>query len=113
MLDFDADVNSVEDFLADLDAEPELTDKKWRFKNRVNDLMKHHNFLREDAEHAVETVIRTKETDKRCACGEVAQHFDPADKRKIYCGNCWRGTENIDDYSEREAGPIPAVDFLD
>lgn len=89
MLNFDDDVNSVEDFLAELDEEPELTDKKWRFKERVNDLMKRHNLTRSDAEQITETVIRTKETDKRCACGQVAQVFDPKDKRKIYCGRCW------------------------
>lgn len=88
MLEFDADVNSVDDFLADLDYEPELTDKKWRFKERVNTLMKHHNMVRSDAEECVEIVIRTKETDKRCECGEVAQMFDPNNKRLIYCGNC-------------------------
>jgi len=88
MLNFDDDVNSVEDFLADMEEEPELTDKKWRFKDRVNQLIRSHNFVREDAEEIAETVIRTKETTKRCACGEVAQHFDKQDKRKIYCGNC-------------------------
>ena len=88
MLNFDDDVSSVEDFIADLDIEPELSDKKWRFKQRVNDLMQHHNNTRSDAEEMIETVIRTKETDKRCTCGEVAQMFDPADKRKIYCGTC-------------------------
>jgi hypothetical protein len=88
MLNFDDDVNDVTYFLADLEVEPELTDKKWRFKQRVNDLMQHHNNTRSDAEEIIETVIRTKETDKRCACGEVAQMFDPADKRKIYCGKC-------------------------
>ena len=88
MLNFDDDVNSVEDFLADLEEEPELTDKKWCFKARVTRLMNHHNLLREDAEEAVETVIRTKETIKRCACGEVGQFFDSQDKRKIYCGRC-------------------------
>lgn len=91
MLNFDDDVNSVEDFLADLEVEPELSDKKWRFKERVNDLMKHHNLTHSDANKCVETVIRTKETTKRCACGEVAQFFDPKDKRKIYCGKCWTG----------------------
>lgn len=88
MLNFDDDVESVEDFLADFDDEPELSDKKWRFKARVNSLMQHHNLLRDDAEEVVETVIRTKETDKRCDCGEVAQMFDPKDRRKIYCGAC-------------------------
>jgi len=88
MLSFDDDVDSVEDFLAELDVEPELTDKKWRFRQRVTDLMNHHNLTRSDAEQTVETVIRTKETDKRCACGDVAQVFDPKDKRKLYCGNC-------------------------
>lgn len=91
MLNFDEDVNSVEDFLADLDEEPELTDKKWRFKERVNDLMKRHNLLRSDAELITETVIRTKETDRRCACGQVAQFFDPDNKRIIYCGRCAPG----------------------
>ncbi len=89
MLNFDDDVDSVEDFLADFEEEPELTDKKWRFKDRVNLLMKRHNLVRSEAEESVETVIRTKETTKRCACGEVAQHFDPQDKRKIYCGKCY------------------------
>lgn len=103
MLNFDQDVESVEDFLAELDEEPELTDKKWRFRQRVNDLMNHHNLTRSDAEEAVETVIRTKETDKRCACGEVAQFFDPADKRKIYCGVCWVARDPEDD---------PVVDYL-
>jgi len=88
-MNFDEDVNSLDDFLAD--DEPELTDKKWRFKDRVNQLMKLHNLTRDDATEAVETVIRTKETDKRCACGKVAQHFDPADRTKIYCGECWKG----------------------
>jgi len=88
MLNFDDDVDSVQDFLSDMEDEPELTDKKWRFKERVNQLMRSHNFVREDAEQITETVIRTKETDKRCACGEVAQFFDPIDKRKIYCGDC-------------------------
>lgn len=88
MLNFDEDVSSVDDFLADLDEEPELTDKKWRFKARVNDLMKRHNLLRADAELITETVIRTKETNKRCKCGEVAQFFDRANPRLIYCGRC-------------------------
>lgn len=94
MLEFDDDVDSVEDFLADLEVEPELTDKKWRFKDRVNQMMKRHNLVRSDAEEIIETVIRTKETDKRCACGLVAQCFDPSDKRKIYCGGCWEKRNN-------------------
>jgi ribosomal protein S27AE len=89
MLNFDDDVDSVEDFLADMEDEPELTDKKWRFKERVTRLMNSHNLLRDDAEEVVETVIRTKETTKRCTCGEVAQYFDKQDKRRIYCGKCW------------------------
>lgn len=88
MLNFDDDVNNIQDFLADFDDEPDLHDKKYRFKERVNGLMSRYNYTRENAEEVVETVIRTKETDKRCACGKVAQHFDPADKRKIYCGEC-------------------------
>lgn len=96
MLNFDDDVNSVEDFLADMEDEPELTDKKYRFKERVNLVMRRHNSLREDAEETVETVIRTKETTKRCACGGVAQFFDPQDKRKIYCGACWKGKGNYE-----------------
>lgn len=89
MLNFDEDVNSVDDFLADLQEEPELSDKKWRFKERVRGLMNRHNLTTADAEEVVETVIRTKEVDKRCACGAVAQTFDPKDKRKIYCMRCW------------------------
>ena len=89
MLNFDDDVNSVDDFLADLEDEPELTDKRYRFKERVNSLMKRHNLIRDAAEEMVETVIRTKETDKRCACGAVAQHVDKKDQRKIYCGECY------------------------
>lgn len=50
MLNFDDDVDSVEDFLADLEDEPELTDKKWRFKDRVNGMMKRHNFTKSEAE---------------------------------------------------------------
>ncbi len=87
MMNFDADADSIEDLLAGLDDEPELTDKKYRFKERVNSLMQHHNLLREDAESAVENVIRTKETDKRCACGSVAQFVVKATK-EIVCGEC-------------------------
>lgn len=94
MLNFDDDVDSVEDFLADFEEEPELTDKKWRFKERVNVLMKRHNLVRSEAEESVETVIRTKETTKRCVCGAVAQYFDPKDKRRIYCGDCWQQHNN-------------------
>lgn len=86
-MNFDMDADSVEDLLAGMEDEPELTDKKWRFKARVNSLMQHHNLLREDAEEMVETVIRTKETDKHCACGEVADFFDKATKI-IICGKC-------------------------
>jgi hypothetical protein len=90
MLDFDADVNSVEDFLADFEKEVDLTDKKWDFKRQVASLMKSHpRLLREDAENVVETVIRTKCTDKRCACGVVADLFDPNNRSQIYCGRCW------------------------
>lgn len=85
MMQFDQDVNSLEDFLAD--DEPELSDKKWRFKARVNSLMQHHNNTRESAEAMIETVIRTKETDKRCACGAVAQ-FVVKDTKEIVCGVC-------------------------
>lgn len=88
-MNFDQDADNIEDLLADINEEPELTDKKWRFKDRVRLLMNRHNLLREDAEAITETVIRTKETDERCACGKVAQHFDKHDKKKIYCGECW------------------------
>ena len=81
---FDAD-GIIEDFLAD--DEPDLHDKQWRFKARVNKLMQHHNSTREDAEAIVETVIRTKETDKRCTCGEVAQ-FVVKGTKEIVCGAC-------------------------
>jgi hypothetical protein len=83
-MNFDAD-NGIEDFLSD--DEPELTDKAWRFKERVNTLMRLHNRVRSDAEAMVETVIRTKETDKRCACGLVAQ-FVVKDSKEIVCGIC-------------------------
>lgn len=91
MLDFDADVNNVEDFLAELDkTEVDLSDPRWRFKQQVKELMKAHpERTRSEAEEIIETVIRTKCTDKRCACGEVAQHFDPKQKSDIYCGKCW------------------------
>jgi len=90
LLNFDADVNSVEDFLADLDEEVDLLAPKWRFKQQVNELMKAHpRLLREDAEQVVENVIRTKCTDKRCACGAVADLFDPNNRSQIYCGRCW------------------------
>jgi hypothetical protein len=96
MLNFDDDVESIDDFLVDLDVEPELTDKKWRFKERVNLLMKRHNRTRSEAEEIVETSIRTKETSKRCACGKVAQYFDPSNKRLIYCGACWMNLHPTD-----------------
>jgi hypothetical protein len=86
-MNFDDD-GFIDDYLSD--DEPELTDKKYRFKERVNDLMKRHNHTRAVAEEITETVIRTKETDKRCECGKVAQRFDPNNKHKIYCGECWQ-----------------------
>ena len=87
MMSFDCDADSIEDLLAGMEDEPELTDKKWRFKARVNSLMQHHNLLREDAEAVIENVIRTKETDKRCACGDVADVVVKATK-EIVCGEC-------------------------
>jgi hypothetical protein len=98
-MNFDMDADSVEDLLAGIEDEPELTDKKYRFKERVNSLMNHHNALREDAEAMVETVIRTKETSKRCACGEVAQ-FVVKHSKEIVCGTC------------RKARQIPEGDCL-
>lgn len=89
MLDFDTE-GTIQDFLSD--DEPELTDKRWRFKSRVNQLMKRHNLTRSDAENVVETVVRTKETDKRCKCGAVAQYFDKETK-DIFCGICWVGQD--------------------
>lgn len=82
-MNFDA-----ENWFDQLDDEPELSDKQWRFKDRVNGLMRRHNLTRGDAEQVVETVIRTKETDKRCKCGDVAQYFDKETK-EIFCGDCW------------------------
>lgn len=87
MMNFDADADSIEDLLAGLDDEPELTDKKYRFKERVNSLMQHHNLTRDDAESAVENVIRTKETSKRCACDQVADCVVKSTK-EIVCGLC-------------------------
>ena len=66
----------------------DLTEPKWRFEERVRSLMDRHNQTRLDAELMTETEIRTKETSKRCACGEVADVFDPKDKKNIYCGHC-------------------------
>lgn len=87
MLEFDDDVSNVEDFLAEFDNEPELTDKKWRFNARVHEVMKRHNLTRDDASGVIETVIRTKETDKRCKCGHVA-YFVVRDSREILCSKC-------------------------
>ena len=85
MLTFDAD-NVIEDFLASED-EVDLTLKRWRFKERVNHLMQRNNLMRDAAEAMVETVIRTKETDSRCACGKVAQ-FVVRETKEIVCGVC-------------------------
>lgn len=60
-MNFDEDVNSLDDFLND--DEPDLTDKKWRFKARVTRLMNQHNLTRESAEKVVKEVIKTKEND--------------------------------------------------
>lgn len=57
-MNFDQD-NTIEDFLAD--DEPDLHDKKYRFKARVTRLMQRHNLSREDAEDVVTTVVKTKE----------------------------------------------------
>lgn len=59
-MNFDQDAESLDDLLGDWD-EPDLTDKKWRFKARVSRLMNMHNLTRESAEEVVKTVIRTKE----------------------------------------------------
>ena len=87
MLSFDQDVNSIEDFLSDEDL-IDLTDPKWNFKYHVRESMK-KGLTRSEAEQSVEETIRTKFTNKRCKCGEVAQVFDPEDKPQIYCGRCW------------------------
>ena len=55
-MNFDTD-----NWFEELDDEPELTDKKYRFKERVTRLMNTHNLLCEDAEEVVKTVIKTKE----------------------------------------------------
>jgi hypothetical protein len=81
-MNFDQD-NTIDDFLD----EPELWDKGYRFKERVNALMQHHNMTREGAEGCIENVIRTKETDKRCTCGAVAQ-FVVKGTQEIVCGSC-------------------------
>jgi hypothetical protein len=87
MLDFDSDVNSVKDFLAELDEEVDLSDPKWNFKYHVKESMK-KGLTRSEAEESAETMIRTKCTNKRCACGEVAQFVEPKTK-SIHCGRCW------------------------
>ena len=59
MPEFDADIN-IEDFLED--DEPELSDPKYRFKERVTRLVRmHNNISKKEAEEIVATVIRTKE----------------------------------------------------
>lgn len=83
-MNFDADVESFDDYLAD--DEPELSDPKYRFKERVNDLMKRHNNLnKREAEEVITEVIYTKGT-KRCKCGEVAQFVLRGD---IFCYDCY------------------------
>lgn len=82
-MNFDSDVESFDDFLAD--EEPELTDPKYRFRERVTRLVNMHNLTRDEAKEIVTTVIRTKESDKRCKCGEVAQVVI---REEIYCGKC-------------------------
>jgi hypothetical protein len=57
-MNFDED---TEDLLATFDDEPELSDPKYRFKERVNRLVKQHNRTLKEAEEIVTTVIRTKE----------------------------------------------------
>lgn len=52
-----------ENWMDELDSEPELSDPKYRFKERVNALMKRHNRTKAEAEEIVSTVIRTKERD--------------------------------------------------
>lgn len=47
----------------ELDSEPELSDPKYRFKERVSRLMRMHNRTKKEAEEIVTTVIRTKEND--------------------------------------------------
>jgi hypothetical protein len=88
MLNFDADVASVDDFLTQLEEEVDLAEKKWNYKYHVKEAM-NKGLTRSEAEESVETMIRTKFTDKRCECGEVAQVVDKADNNKIYCGRCW------------------------
>ena len=89
-MNFDQD-NSIENFLED--DEPELWDKGYHFKERVNGLMLRYNMTREHAEGNVENVIRTKQTKKRCACGDVAD-FVVTDTKEIVCGKC-RKARNI------------------
>lgn len=81
-MNFDQDVESFDDYLTD--EEPELSDPKYRFKERSRKLMQTHNFTKAVAEECIKTVIYTKCT-KRCKCGEVAQFVLRGD---IYCYDC-------------------------
>lgn len=81
-MNFDEDIESFDDYLDD--DEPELTDPKYRFRERVNHLMKSHNRTRHEAEEVIKNVIYTK-GDKRCKCGEVAQWVVRGD---IFCYDC-------------------------
>ena len=82
-MNFDDDVESFDDFLAN--DEPELSDPKYRFKEQVRDLIKKHNCTKAEAEEVITTVIYTKYSDKRCKCGEVAQFVV---RGEIYCYDC-------------------------
>lgn len=55
-MNFDAD-----NWFEELDDEPELSDPKYRFKERVTRLMRQHNRTKKEAEEIVTTAIKTKE----------------------------------------------------
>lgn len=55
-MNFDTD-----NWFEELDGEPELSDPKYRFKERVQRLIRTKNLTKSEAEEVVTRVIRTKE----------------------------------------------------
>jgi hypothetical protein len=83
-MNFDQDVESFDDYLTD--DEPDLHDPKYRFNARVKQLMQRHNGrTKQEAEAVIREVIYTKESGKRCKCGEIAQFVVRGD---IFCYDC-------------------------
>lgn len=84
-MNFDEDVDSFDDYLAEDWMDIELHDPKHRFKERVNQLMRQKNRTRSHAEEVITEVILTKSCGRFCKCGDVAQFVVG---REIYCYDC-------------------------